>query len=515
MPSQDEILRIIFEVQNQNKVAAARAELEDGKAAIAQLDAAMRAGTISQAAYAASMQRVGQNMASARAQMAQAQAALAKLNATGGGGGAKVGGPLWSLGHTLDDLQYVGEQGLRPIINNLMQIHPAVGVAAIAIDQLIKHWEDLKDSVVKGGFIDEMTKQFGGMKVQIEDVRDALLTLGGPGAGVAQGLGKALGFDLPGALGNLLGQTGKVHLPEAMTDEGSRRKQAAEEAVGGDDRKKIQGELEMEAAKFGPKTSDAYKRRIAQLNEAVAKALKTGDKESLAKLMGASPTFKRAYQANLPDEETDAQIRKEASDNELRKLHKGIRKQQQKNDFDDAAKDMEQTREANQLQAQNERKARENIHKYHLDRQKREERDPATLDALERSGTRMARMAIPNADKIGEALVNQLAAKLEATGDFTGLEAKARAKEMVKQGRLQGIDKAESENEARIRQMMGARSQVLGGAGMNAAVQQGVGMNQDVGKQALEVNKQQAALMKTAVERLDDVARNTRGGARF
>jgi hypothetical protein len=215
MPSQDEILRIIFEVQNQNKVAAARAELEDGKAAIAQLDAAMRAGTISQAAYAASMQRVGQNMASARAQMAQAQAALAKLNATGGGGGAKVGGPLWSLGHTLDDLQYVGEQGLRPIINNLMQIHPAVGVAAIAIDQLIKHWEDLKDSVVKGGFIDEMTKQFGGMKVQIEDVRDALLTLGGPGAGVAQGLGKALGFDLPGALGNLLGQTGKVHLPEA------------------------------------------------------------------------------------------------------------------------------------------------------------------------------------------------------------------------------------------------------------------------------------------------------------
>lgn len=56
---------------------------------------------------------------------------------------------LMALGQTLDDLQYVGEMGLRPIINNLMMLSPALGIAVIAFDQIRKHSEGLID-VLRG-----------------------------------------------------------------------------------------------------------------------------------------------------------------------------------------------------------------------------------------------------------------------------------------------------------------------------------------------------------------------------
>lgn len=58
------------------------------------------------------------------------------------GGGFGGGGGMLNLaviGQTLDDMQYVGEMGLRPIINNLMQIHPLLGLAALGFDQMRKH----------------------------------------------------------------------------------------------------------------------------------------------------------------------------------------------------------------------------------------------------------------------------------------------------------------------------------------------------------------------------------------
>jgi hypothetical protein len=48
-----------------------------------------------------------------------------------------------AIGGTLDDLQYVGEQGLRPVLNNLMQLSPVLGIAALAIDQVYRHWDQL------------------------------------------------------------------------------------------------------------------------------------------------------------------------------------------------------------------------------------------------------------------------------------------------------------------------------------------------------------------------------------
>jgi hypothetical protein len=71
-----------------------------------------------------------------------AATATTSVNASMAGVGRSAnmaGYQLQILGQGLDDLQYVGEMGLRPIINNLMQMSPQLGIAAIGFDLLWKH----------------------------------------------------------------------------------------------------------------------------------------------------------------------------------------------------------------------------------------------------------------------------------------------------------------------------------------------------------------------------------------
>lgn len=78
---------------------------------------------------------------------AATQAYASKLNAgsrRASGGLNTLSYKLGVIGATLDDLQYVGEMGLRPILNNLMMIHPVLGITAIALDQARKHMDELK-----------------------------------------------------------------------------------------------------------------------------------------------------------------------------------------------------------------------------------------------------------------------------------------------------------------------------------------------------------------------------------
>jgi len=60
-----------------------------------------------------------------------------------GGSAGKAGYQFMQLGQTMDDLQYVGEMGLRPIINNVMQMSAVLGVAMIAGNLLYTHWDKL------------------------------------------------------------------------------------------------------------------------------------------------------------------------------------------------------------------------------------------------------------------------------------------------------------------------------------------------------------------------------------
>jgi hypothetical protein len=110
--------------------------------------AAVQLGAFRQAAKAAA-EGIGEITAAAPAAGAAIQRAAAatqtlNVGMAGIGRGAASGSyRLLQLGNTLDDLQYVGEQGLRPILNNIMQISPVAGIALIAIDQIYRHWDDL------------------------------------------------------------------------------------------------------------------------------------------------------------------------------------------------------------------------------------------------------------------------------------------------------------------------------------------------------------------------------------
>lgn len=61
-----------------------------------------------------------------------------------GGGGQFGGSGLYGFMYMLDDLQYVGQMGLRPIVNNLMMIHPVLGMIGLAADQVVRHWTQLQ-----------------------------------------------------------------------------------------------------------------------------------------------------------------------------------------------------------------------------------------------------------------------------------------------------------------------------------------------------------------------------------
>lgn len=53
---------------------------------------------------------------------------------------------LQRLGYAADDLQYVFQNGmgLRPIINNLMQVSPLLGAVALAVDVLYRNWDSVE-----------------------------------------------------------------------------------------------------------------------------------------------------------------------------------------------------------------------------------------------------------------------------------------------------------------------------------------------------------------------------------
>lgn len=82
---------------------------------------------------------VGNQFVSFASKSQVAQAGLAGI----GSGANAAGYKLQVLGQGLDDLQYVGEMGLRPIINNLMQISPLVGIVAIGVNLLWTNWDKI------------------------------------------------------------------------------------------------------------------------------------------------------------------------------------------------------------------------------------------------------------------------------------------------------------------------------------------------------------------------------------
>ncbi len=134
----DPILKILVDVQNSEKVKELTAEVQRQEKAIAALNTQLKAGAINEAQFTAAATPMAQKIGAANAQ-------LHELHAASG----NAGRGLSQLSYAVDDIQY----GFNAIVNNIPQIvmglggsagiAGAVGIAAVAINQLIKHWADL------------------------------------------------------------------------------------------------------------------------------------------------------------------------------------------------------------------------------------------------------------------------------------------------------------------------------------------------------------------------------------
>src|SRR5947199_207999 len=114
-----------MKVENEEKVKALSADVAHAEQKLRDIVQAGGAASRSARDYA---QEVG-----------NLQRELKGLEKSAGMSGHKI----MQLGQTMDDLQYVGEQGLRPIINNVMQLSPLLGMAMIAAQLLYTQWDNL------------------------------------------------------------------------------------------------------------------------------------------------------------------------------------------------------------------------------------------------------------------------------------------------------------------------------------------------------------------------------------
>ncbi len=137
MPS-DAILKVIVDVQNSESIKDLTKNLEMQEGVIKRLNTALQQGSITQQQFAERAAPVAQRIINTNTALAQLQTAS-----------GNAGRGLSQLSYAVDDIQY----GFNAIVNNIPQIvmglggsagiAGAVGIAAVAINQLIKHWDDL------------------------------------------------------------------------------------------------------------------------------------------------------------------------------------------------------------------------------------------------------------------------------------------------------------------------------------------------------------------------------------
>src|SRR5690606_11691874 len=132
-PVADQRVRIINEVIGQEEIRRYTERTKFAKDSIVGLADALRQGSINQSYYDAALQRHSQKIL-------EYQAAIkATTQAQNGFFGARNLNSfnLMSLGHIVDDLQYInGPMGIQPVLNNIMMLAPALGIVSVAAFQL-------------------------------------------------------------------------------------------------------------------------------------------------------------------------------------------------------------------------------------------------------------------------------------------------------------------------------------------------------------------------------------------
>jgi hypothetical protein len=138
----DNALKFIVDVVNSEEIQKLTKFINLQKEAVSALNNQLQKGIINDLQFAAATQKIGMDAAHAAVQIKQLEASSA-----GAGRG------LSQLAYAVDDIQY----GFNAIVNNIPQIAMglgmgmgvagAAGIAAVAINQLVKHWGELTSAL--------------------------------------------------------------------------------------------------------------------------------------------------------------------------------------------------------------------------------------------------------------------------------------------------------------------------------------------------------------------------------
>lgn len=161
-------MKIVVDVVNGEKVRELTAEIARQEQAIAHWNREMQGANSVQRAYLeGSMHQAAVAIAGANAQLKEIPQSA-----------ASAGRGLQQFAYAVDDLQY----GFNAIVNNIPQIvmglggsvgiAGAIGIAAVAINQLIKHWAEVT-SLFEAGFSNQSYDQLVAVKKAAEAAADS------------------------------------------------------------------------------------------------------------------------------------------------------------------------------------------------------------------------------------------------------------------------------------------------------------------------------------------------------
>ena len=146
MANQGETITLNLDANFGDAVKAAES-LERVRQEQRELQDAFDAGKVSLSTYRSEMAQLGEAESKLERQSAAASKAMTAIGSAAkthteiaGAGFSNLSNKLQVFGQTLDDAGYIAEQGLRPVIGNLMQMSPWLGIAAIGVDFLWKNW---------------------------------------------------------------------------------------------------------------------------------------------------------------------------------------------------------------------------------------------------------------------------------------------------------------------------------------------------------------------------------------
>lgn len=158
MPTEEYLIQ--QKVEGEDRVRRLTEAIRADEAALARHIASLREFGTANVAADADVQRLTASILHQSADLARTQGALDQTNRAIGRGGSGV----LAFARTLDDakqFQYGFSQGIQAISNNLVEIHPALGLAAIAVGVLASHWDEFQ-SLVKGTRLGDAVEELTG-----------------------------------------------------------------------------------------------------------------------------------------------------------------------------------------------------------------------------------------------------------------------------------------------------------------------------------------------------------------